>query len=274
MDLLLELAPLAGVLVVTGCIAGVLAGLLGVGGGIIVVPVLFTMLGLLDIDESVRMHVAVGTSLASIVITSLISARSHHRRGAVDTDVLKKWAIWILTGSVAGTLIAGAVDGPLLSMVFAFVALAVALYMAATSADFRIRDTLPSGIAGKLSGFVIGGLSAMMGIGGGTLCVPYFNAFGFPVHRAVGTAAAIGLVIALPATIGFVATGWGIPALPEASVGHVNLLGLILIAPFTSLTAPLGVRLAHRLSARTLKLLFAMFLFATSARMMVALFLT
>ena len=145
-------------------------------------------------------------------------------------------------------------------MVFAFVALTVALYMAATSADFRIRDTLPAGIAGKLSGSVIGGLSAMMGIGGGTLCVPYFNAFRFPVYHAVGTAAAIGLVIALPATIGFVVTGWGIP-------------GLILIAPFTSLTAPLGVRLAHRLSARALKLLFALFLFATSARMLVALFL-
>jgi len=274
MDLLLELAPLAGVLIVTGCIAGILAGLLGVGGGIIVVPVLFTMLGLIEIDESVRMHVAVGTSLASIVITSVISARSHHRRGAVDTDLLKRWGIWILGGSVAGTLIAGAVDGPVLSMVFAFVALAVAIYMATTSADFRIRDSLPGGIAGSSSGFLIGGLSAMMGIGGGTLCVPYFNAFGFPVHRAVGTAAAIGLVIALPATIGFVATGWGIPALPEASVGHVNLLGLVLIAPFTSLTAPLGVRLAHHLSARTLKLLFALFLFATSARMMVALFLT
>ena len=177
-----------------------------------------------------------------------------------------------MLGSVAGTLIAGAVDGPVLSMVFAFVALTVAIYMATTSADFRIRDSLPAGIAGRISGFVIGGLSAMMGIGGGTLCVPYFNAFGFPVHRAVGTAAAIGLVIALPATIGFVATGWGIPALPEASVGHVNLLGLILIAPFTSLTAPLGVRLAHRLSARALKLLFALFLFATSARMMAALF--
>ena len=272
MDVFLELAPLAGVLIVTGCIAGILAGLLGVGGGIIVVPVLFTMLGLINIDESVRMHVAVGTSLASIVITSIISARAHHRRGAVDTGLLKRWGIWILFGSVAGTLIAGAVDGPVLSMVFAFVALAVALYMATTSAEFRIRDTLPAGLAGKISGFVIGGLSAMMGIGGGTLCVPYFNAFGFPVHRAVGTAAAIGLVIALPATIGFVATGWGIPALPDASVGHVNLLGLILIAPFTSLTAPLGVRLAHRLSARTLKLLFALFLFATSARMMVALF--
>jgi uncharacterized membrane protein YfcA len=103
MDVFLELAPLAGVLIVTGCIAGVLAGLLGVGGGIIVVPVLFTMLGLIDINKSVRMHVAVGTSLASIVITSLISARSRHRRGAVDTDLLKKWGIWILIGSVAAT---------------------------------------------------------------------------------------------------------------------------------------------------------------------------
>ncbi len=274
MDMFLELAPLAAVLIATGCIAGVLAGLLGVGGGIIVVPVLFTMLGLIDIDPSVRMHVAVGTSLASIVITSVISARSHHKRGAVDIDLLRKWGVWIFAGSVAGTLVAGAVDGPVLSMVFACVALAVALYMATTSADFRLRESLPTGIAGQSSGFVIGGLSAMMGIGGGTLCVPYFNAFGFPVHRAVGTAAAIGLVIALPATIGFVATGWGIPALPQASVGHVNLLGLVLIAPFTSLAAPLGVRLAHRLSARALKLLFALFLFATSARMLVALILT
>jgi len=274
MDMFLELAPLAAVLIATGCIAGVLAGLLGVGGGIIVVPVLFTMLGLIDIDPSVRMHVAVGTSLASIVITSVISARSHHKRGAVDTDLLRKWGIWIFAGSVAGTLVAGAVDGPVLSMVFAFVALAVALYMATTSADFRLGESLPTGIAGQSSGFVIGGLSAMMGIGGGTLCVPYFNAFGFPVHRAVGTAAAIGLVIAVPATVGFVATGWGIPALPQASVGHVNLLGLVLIAPFTSVAAPLGVRLAHRLSARVLKLLFALFLFATSARMLVALILT
>jgi len=274
MDMFLELAPLAAVLIATGCIAGVLAGLLGVGGGIIVVPVLFTMLGLIDIDPSVRMHVAVGTSLASIVITSVISARSHHKRGAVDIDLLRKWGVWIFAGSVAGTLVAGAVDGPVLSMVFACVALAVALYMATTYADFRLRESLPTGIAGQSSGFVIGGLSAMMGIGGGTLCVPYFNAFGFPVHRAVGTAAAIGLVIALPATIGFVATGWGIPALPQASVGHVNLLGLVLIAPFTSLTAPVGVRLAHRLSARALTLLFALFLFATSARMLVALILT
>lgn len=264
---LLDFLPLAIVLIATGCIAGVLAGLLGVGGGIVVVPVLFTMLGLIGIDMSVRMHVAVGTSLASIVLTSFVSARAHNRRGAVDIALLKSWGIWIFAGSVAGTLIAGSVGGPALSAVFAAVALCVATYMAFTPPDFRLRENLPAGAAGWGSGFAIGGVSAMMGIGGGTLCVPYFNAFGFPVHRAVGTAAAIGLVIALPSAAGFIITGWGVEALPRASVGHVNLLGLVLIAPFTTLTAPLGVRLAHRLKPRTLKLAFSFFLYVTAARM-------
>lgn len=266
-DTIISLLPLFGVLVLTGCVAGVLAGLLGVGGGIIVVPVLFTMLGLLDIDPSVRMHVSVGTSLASIVITSVISACSHHRKGAVDTELLKSWGVYIFVGSIAGTAIAGFVDGPVLSAVFATVALCVAAYMAISPADYRMKEQLPKGVVGAANGTLIGGLSAMMGIGGGTLCVPYFNACGFTVHRAVGTAAAIGLIISVPAAIGFIITGWGIPALPSASVGHVNILGLILIAPFTSLTAPLGVRLAHILSPRALKIAFAVFLLATSIRM-------
>lgn len=261
------LLPLAAVLAATGGIAGILAGLLGVGGGIIVVPVLFTMLGIVDVDIAVRMHMAVGTSLASIVITSIISARSHHRRGAVDIPLLKSWAIWIFAGSIAGTAIAGFVSGPALSLVFAVVAISVALYMTFTAPDFRLRDNLPSGVAGASAGTTIGGLSAMMGIGGGTLCVPFFNAFGFPVHRAVGTAAAIGLIIALPAAIGFVITGWGDIRLPAGSVGYVNLLGLILIAPFTSMTAPVGVKIAHFLSPRALKLSFAIFLFITAGRM-------
>lgn len=264
---LLALLPLAAVLVATGCVAGVIAGLLGVGGGIVVVPVLFTMLGLLGIDEAVRMHVAVGTSLASIVLTSFISARAHHRRGAVDLALLKAWGPWVLVGTLCGILIAGAVAGVVLSAVFAAVAFCVAVYMIATPPDFRLRDRLPSGPAGWGAGVSIGAVSTMMGIGGGTLCVPYFNAFGFPVHRAVGTAAAVGLIIALPGATGFVVAGWGIEALPQASVGHVNLLGLLLIAPFASLTAPLGVRLAHRLSPRALKLAFAVFLLATAARM-------
>lgn len=266
-EALTALLPLFGVLVLTGAIAGVLAGLLGVGGGIIVVPVLYSLLGFLDIDDSVRMHVSVGTSLASIVITSIVSSRAHHKRGAVDVALLKSWALFIGVGSILGTVVASAVDGPVLSAIFAVIALLVALYMAFTPADFKIRDNLPGKWLGRFSAFNIGGISAMMGIGGGTLGVPFFNAFGYPVHRAVGTSAAIGLVVAVPAAIGFVISGWGIPALPQASIGHVNLLGLVLIAPFTSLTAPLGVRLAHVLSPRALKFAFAIFLFVTSARM-------
>ena len=180
-------------------------------------------------------------------------ARPHHRRGAVNVGLLRSWGLWVFFGALGGTLLASAISGAALSIVFGVVALAVALYMAFTPADFKIRDGLPTGIAGAGSGFGIGGLSAMMGIGGGTLCVPYFNAFGFPVHRAVGTAAAIGLIIALPAAAVFIISGWGIAALPQASVGHVNLLGLVLIAPFTTLTAPLGVKLAYRLSPLSLK---------------------
>ena len=268
MDAIASFGPLALVLVGTGCVAGVLAGLLGVGGGIIVVPVLYSLLGLLAIDESVRMHVAVGTSLASIVLTSIMSARAHHKKGAVDVSLLKAWGVWIFAGSIAGTLIAGSIGGAELRAVFGVVALLVAAYMALTPAGFRVRDELPTGLAGSGSAFSIAGLSPMMGIGGGTLCVPYFNAFGFPVHRAVGTAAAIGLIVALPAAIGFILTGWGLDALPYASAGHVNLLGLLLIAPFASLTAPLGVGLAHKLSPRMLKLAFSFFLLVTGLRML------
>lgn len=267
MDLVADFLPLGVVLVATGCVSGVLAGLLGVGGGIVVVPVLFTLLGLIDIDMSVRMHVAVGTSLASIVVTSIVSARAHHRRGAVDVDLLKRWGVFVLAGSIGGTMIASRVSGDALTMVFGVVALAVAIYMAATSPSFRLRDRLPTGVAGAASGTAIGGLSAMMGIGGGTLCVPYFSMFGFPVHRAVGTASAIGLIIALPAAVGFIWSGWGLTALPWASVGHVNLLGLVLIAPFSSMTAPLGAKIAHGLTPRALKLAFAFFLFVTAIRM-------
>ena len=197
-----------------------------------------------------------------------MSARAHHKKGAVDIPLLKSWGPWIFLGSIAGTLIAGSIGGAELRAVFGVVALLVAAYMALTPAGFRLRDELPKGLAGSGSAFSIAGLSAMMGIGGGTLCVPYFNAFGFPVHRAVSTAAAIGFIVALPAAIGFIVTGWGLEALPEASVGHVNLLGLVLIAPFASMTAPYGVKLAHKLPPRVLKLAFAFFLLITGLRML------
>lgn len=259
--------PLVLVLLVTGFVAGLLSGLLGVGGGIVVVPVLYLLSGLLDLDPGVRMHVAVGTSLASIVLTSIVAARAHRRRGTVDSGVLRSWAPWLFGGAILGAAIGGSVRGEILSAIFATVALGVALHMAFAPATFRLRRNLPTGRTRAFIGMVIGAFSAMMGIGGGTLSVPFFTACNYPVHRAVGTASALGFVIALPATIGFVVTGWGVAALPQLSVGFINLLGLVLIAPLSLVSAPLGATLALRLPAPVLKRVFAAFLFLTSARM-------
>jgi uncharacterized membrane protein YfcA len=245
-----------------------LSGLLGVGGGIVVVPVLYLLSGQLALDPGVRMHVAVGTSLASIVLTSIVAARAHRQRGTVDSAVLRGWAPWLFAGAILGAAIGGAVPGEILSAIFAAVALGIALHMAFAPATFRLRQTLPVGRMRAVFGTVIGAFSAMMGIGGGTLSVPFFTACGYPVHRAVGTASALGLVIAIPASIGFVATGWNVAALPQLSVGFINLLGLVLIAPLSLVSAPLGVALALRLPGPILKRVFAAFLFVTSVRML------
>ena len=264
---LLTFLQLALILMATGVIAGILAGLLGVGGGIVIVPVLYQMFVFIDIPDEIRMHLAVGTSLTTVVATSIVSARAHSRRGAVDFELLRSWWFWILLGTLIGTAIAGYVRGDVLTAVFATVALAVAVYMAMTRPDFRLRDGLPRGIGKIVSASLIGGISAMMGIGGGTLAVPFMSACGYPVHRAVGTASAIGFLISVPATIGFAIAGWGEDALPQLSIGFVNLLGMALIAPLSTLTAPYGARLAHRLSPLALRRAFALFLALTAARM-------
>ncbi|MDA0702288.1 MAG: sulfite exporter TauE/SafE family protein [Proteobacteria bacterium] len=260
--------PLVAVLLATGFAAGTLAGLLGVGGGIVIVPVLYLLFGAIDIDPAVRMHVAIGTSLTSIVATSAVSARAHRRRGSLDPDLLRRWAPWLFLGALGGTFLAGSVGGPVLGAVFGVVALAVSLHMAFAPANLRLGNAPPDGVGRIGAGVVIGGFSAMMGIGGGTLSVPFLSAFGVTVHRAIGTAAAFGFVIALPASIGFVIAGWNEPALPRARVGFVNLLGLAFIAPLSVLAAPLGASLAHRLEPRVLKRVFAVFLALTSIKML------
>ena len=198
---LATLLELVAVLLATGVIAGLLAGLLGVGGGIVIVPVLFQMFELLAVPDDIRMHLAVGTSLTTIVATSLISARAHDRRGSLDRAMLRRWWPGILLGTLAGTAVAGLVRGEVLSTIFAVVALLVALYMALTSPAVRLLDGLPEGAGRWLSGGLIGGFSAMMGIGGGTLAVPFMSACGVPVHRAVGTAGGIGVLGAVPARV-------------------------------------------------------------------------
>ncbi|CAK0758113.1 putative membrane transporter protein [Azospirillaceae bacterium] len=263
-----SLALLAAALLIAGLCAGLIAGLLGVGGGIVVVPVLFQLFTLLDIDPAVRMHLAVGTSLASIVLTSASSLRAHFRRGAVDQHLLWRWAPGVVAGVAAGTILAGAAKGVVLTAVFGVVALLVAAYMTFVSQEARLSERLP-GLAGQsLAAFLIGGFSAMMGIGGGTLTVPTLVLCSYPIRNAVATASAIGAVIALPGALGFVLTGLDVAGRPPLSLGYVSLLGLALIGPTSMLAAPWGAHLAHSISPQRLRAAFALFLALTSARML------
>lgn len=263
-----EFLPLALAMLGTGVFAGVLAGLLGVGGGIVIVPVLDATLGVMEVDPAIRMHIAVATSLATIILTSISSTRAHHARGAVDFALARSWGFFILVGSVAGTVLASQVDSSVLSMVFALVAILVALKMVLPTDNLRLADSVPGGVGGKLPPIAIGGLSCMMGIGGGSLSVPTLTLMSVPVHRAVGTSALFGLLISLPGALTYIVTGWGDPRLPAGNLGYVSLPGLVCIAPMTVLAAPLGAKIAHRLTHRQLSLVFGSFLLLVSLRML------
>lgn len=267
-----DLLTLTAMMLLTGAVGGLLAGLLGVGGGIVIVPVLDLVLSSMGVDPSVRMHVAVATSLATIIPTAISSSRAHHAKGAVDMAQLKRWSIAIFLGAVAGVLIASRVTGDVLSAVFGVIALVVAIKMLLPLEGRHIAEAIPGGPGGQLLPFAIGGFSSMMGIGGGTLSVPTMTLFNFPIHRAVGTAALFGLLISVPATIAFVITGWNVPGLPTGSLGYVNLIGLAIIAPVSYFAAPWGARLAHSLSKRRLSILFGLFLAVVSARMLIRAF--
>lgn len=262
------LLTLAVAMLCTGAIAGVLAGLLGVGGGIVIVPVLFILFDYLDIPPQISMHVAVATSLATIIPTSISSARSHHKKGSIDLDLLKTWSPLIFIGAAIGGILSKYLASSSLTMIFGVIALLVSINMALPK-KIVISEELPKGVMGK--GFLpsfIGGFSALMGIGGGTLSVPILSAFSFPIHRAVGTASAFGLVIAIPAVIGFIWSGWSADLRPPYSIGYVSIPAAVLIFSVSVFTAPLGAKLAHSLNPANLKKAFALFLFITSLRML------
>lgn len=268
MEIIIELLPLVALMLATGIAGGILAGLLGVGGGIVVVPVLEFALGLQGVDPSIRMHVAVATSLAIIIPTSISSSRAHNEKGAVDFAIIKRWGVPIFAGSALGTVLASQVDSAVLAAVFATVALLVALKMLFPMEDKIIAKDVPRGVLSPLLPLSIGTLSSMMGIGGGTLSVPILTLLNQAIHKAVGTAALFGLLISLPGAVGFVFAGWGDVRLPPGSVGFVNLIGIACIAPVTVKAAPLGVKIAHKLSQRQLSMVFGSFLFLVAARML------
>lgn len=255
-------------LVATGTASGFLAGLLGVGGGIVMVPALFHLLDSPGIDDGTRMHMAVGTSLAIIIPTALSSSLAHYRRNSVDIDVLKTWAPGILAGSILAGFIAASIRGHVLTGIFAATALLVAVHMAFSTGIRTFQNNMP-GLPGRFGlGTIIGTLATLMGIGGATLSVPVMTAFSVPVHRAVGTASALGLMTGIPGAIGFALGGLDIPGRPPWSLGYISLPGAIIIAPLSVLLAPMGARTAHRTNARRLRQIFALFLFLTGLQML------
>jgi uncharacterized membrane protein YfcA len=257
----------------TGAVAGVLAGLFGIGGGIVIVPVLETTLGFIGVDPAIRMHVAVGTSLATIIPTSISSARAHHTRKSVDVEIVRRWAVFVLLGALLGAWIASRVHSDVLAIVFATLAFLVALKMLFMPESRNLTKEVPRGPLVPVIPTAIGCFSSMMGIGGGTFSVMTLTLFNEPIHRAVGTAALFGLVISLPGMLGFVVAGWGDPRIPAASLGYVNLVGFACIAPATVLAAPLGAKIAHAFSAKRLNMLFGAFLIIASIRLFYRAFL-
>ena len=253
----------------TGAFAGVLAGLFGIGGGVVIVPVLDTALSILGVDPAIRMHMAVGTSLATIVPTSISSSRAHWQRQSVDLDVVKRWSGYVLVGALAGAWIAAQVHSRVLAIVFAVIALLVAARMVFMPEVRTVTNELPRRAWVPIIPTLIGMFSALMGIGGGVMSVTALSLFGMRIHRAVGTAALLGLAISIPGTLGFVAAGWNDPRVPPGSIGYVSLVGFACIASTTILTAPLGARLAHAINERRLSLLFGLFLALVAVRLLV-----
>ncbi len=249
-----------------GLVVGFVAGLLGVGGGLIIVPVLIFMLHAQGLAVGIEPQVALGTSLASILFTSLSSVRAHHRHGAVEWPLVRRISAGIVLGTLAGSLLAANVPATVLKLFFV-----VFLFYAATQMWLDFKPAPHRGLPGRAgttaAGGVIGAVSSWVGIGGGTLSVPFMLWHNVPLHRAIATSAAIGFPIAIAGTAGYVLGGWSAPGRPDSSLGFIYLPALAGIVLGSVLTAPLGARTAHRLQVRPLKRVFAVLLFALALRM-------
>ncbi|MEZ5774626.1 MAG: sulfite exporter TauE/SafE family protein [Hyphomicrobiaceae bacterium] len=266
-----EAAGLVSALLIGGLVVGFLSGLIGIGGGGILVPVLYELFRLMEVPEEVRMHMAVGTSLAVITPTSIRSFLSHRARGAVDEEVLWRLGPAVMAGVGLGVLIAHRAPGDLLKLVFAVFCAVMALRLIVGSDRLKIAAELPGPAVCWPAGLFIGGYCALIGIGGGAFVTTFMQLHGRPILKAVATAAGFGPIIALPGTIGYIWAGLGAEGLPPGSAGFVSVLGALIIVPASVLAAPAGVRLAHGLSRRTLEYAFAAFLIAVGIRFTIAL---
>jgi uncharacterized membrane protein YfcA len=272
---LAQLLWLAAALGIAGCVTGLLAGLFGVGGGAVLVPVLYEVFGVLKVPEEVRMPLCVGTSLAVIIPTALRSFRTHRAHGAADMDIVRLWAVPVVLGVVAGSAVARFAPPGLFKIVFVAVATASAARLLFFRNTGSLFGAMPGAFGMRLYGVVIGLLSALMGIGGGQLSNLFMTLYGRPIHQAIATSAGLGALIAIPGAIGYMVAGWsraaefqGVGALQfPAAIGYVSVLGFVLLTPASAFAAPYGARLAHRWPKRRLEVFFGLFLLLVSARL-------
>lgn len=255
-------------LLVIGGFAGVLAGLLGVGGGIVLVPSFFYAFQTLGYDGPQLMQVCLATSLATIIVTSMRSVSGHHKKGAVDWGILRTWAPGIALGAVIGVFVAASLKSNTLQGIFGILGVSVGLYMGFGRAHWRLGPQMPVGVTRALMSTGLGFLSVLMGIGGGSFGVPVMSLYGMPIHRAVATAAGFGLAIAAPSVAGFLFLEIAPENRPPLTFGAVNLVAFGTVIAMTLVTTPLGVRLAHSMDAKPLKRIFAVFLTIVALNML------
>ena len=266
-----EVMLLIGALLAAGVVTGLLAGLLGIGGGGILVPVLYEVFGALGVDDAVRMHLAVGTSLAVIVPTSLRSFTAHHARGAVDLDLVKSMALWVVAGVGLGAVLARYANEDALKAIWVAAAGLISLKLILGRQDWQLGDAVPGQPFRALYGGFVGLVSTLMSIGGGIFITALMTLYGQPMQRAVATSSAFGPIIAIPGALGFVWAGWHAAGRPPGSLGYVSVLGALVIIPTSVLAAPVGVRIAHGISRRKLELAFATFLVVVGLRFLFSL---
>jgi uncharacterized membrane protein YfcA len=274
-----ELVELAGLLVAVGALSGFLAGLFGIGGGAILVPVFYECFRLAGVPVEVRMPLCIGTSLAIIIPTSIRSYRAHRARGAVDMEILKTWWLPVLIGVIAGSITARYAPERLFKIVFVMVAYSAAARLLLARETWKFGDDLPRGPLMKAYGFGVGILSTLMGIGGGLFSNLLMTFYGRPIHQAVATSSALAVLISIPGALGYVYAGWPAAAhYPDVAalqwpfaLGYVSLIGAILVMPTSLLTAGLGVRVAHAMSKRTLEVAFGCYLFIVGSRFVISL---
>lgn len=263
---IMTLLPLLVLLLVASGFAGILAGLLGVGGGIVLVPVFFYIFNWLGYDGPMLMQVCLATSLGTIILTSLRSVQAHNKRGAVDWSILRSWAPGIVIGAILGVVVAAGLKSDALEVIFGLLAGVIGLYLAFGKDSWRIGSDMPAGATRAAISPTVGFMSVLMGIGGGSFGVPLMTLFNVPMHRAVATAAGFGVLIAVPSVIGFLFLKT--EGAPPFTLGAVNMPAFAIAVSMTLITAPIGARLAHSLPAKSLKRIFGIFLLIVGLNML------